>query len=40
MAAKEKWFLGGAVLEVVNNYKYLRHVNKSKEKHTRNIESA
>ena len=23
MAAKEKWFLGGAVLEVVNKYKYL-----------------
>ena len=22
-AAKEKWFLGGAVLEVVNKYKYL-----------------
>ena len=23
LAAKEKWFFGGAVLEVVNNYKYL-----------------
>ena len=23
LAAKEKWFLGGAVLEVVNKYKYL-----------------
>ena len=23
LAAKDKWFLGGAVLEVVNNYKYL-----------------
>ena len=23
LAAKEKWFLGGAVVEVVNNYKYL-----------------
>ena len=23
LAVKEKWFFGGAVLEVVNNYKYL-----------------
>ena len=50
LAAKEKWFLGGAVLEVMNKYKYLgltfsaghsfRCGNKSKEKHDRSIDSA
>ena len=51
-AAKERGFLGGAVLEVVNKYKYLGLTfstghsfaaameKKSKEKHARSTESA